>query len=125
MLLTHLGFGIDFIRWIMACITTVSFVVLIIGSASPFFQAGRGLRQGCPLSPLLSLLVVEGLSHFIDRAKRKGGFKGITISKSLFISHLLFVDDIHVFYDGSHRDIDKIYEGLDLLQAATGMVINV
>ena len=124
MLLTHLGFGIDFIRCIMACITMVSFVVLINGSTGSFFQARRGLRQGCPLSPLLFLLVVEGLSHFIDQAKRRGGFKGVPISNALYLSHLLFVDDILIFYDGSRRDIDKLCDGIDLLQVATGMVIN-
>ena len=43
MLLIHLGFGISFIRWIMNCITTVSFSVLINGVASPFFHAERDL----------------------------------------------------------------------------------
>ena len=37
MLLTHLGFGVDFLRWIMACLTTVSFVVSINGLTSRFF----------------------------------------------------------------------------------------
>ena len=69
-------------------------------------------------------MVVEGLSHFLDQAKRRGGFKGVTASNVLFISHLVFVDDILIFCDGSHKDIDKLCDGLDLLQAATGMVIN-
>lgn len=38
MLLTHLGFPLPFINWIMCCITTVSFSVLINGSASNFFS---------------------------------------------------------------------------------------
>ena len=42
MLLTNLGFGIAFIRWIMSCITTVSFAVLINGVASPFFMLKDG-----------------------------------------------------------------------------------
>ena len=82
------------------------------------------MKEGCPLSPLLFLLVVEGLSHFIDQAKRRGGFKGVPISNSLYLSHLLFVDDNLIFYDDSCKDIDKLCDGLDLLQVATGMVIN-
>ena len=49
MLLIHLGFGIAFSRWIISCVTTVSFSVLINGVASPFFHAERGPRQGFPL----------------------------------------------------------------------------
>jgi hypothetical protein len=38
-LLTHLGFEVNFIRWVMSCITTSYFVVLINRYASPFFKA--------------------------------------------------------------------------------------
>ena len=72
LLLTHLGFDISFIRWVMNCITNVSFSVLINGATSPFFHVERGLRQGFPLSHLLFLLVAEGLSRSIREAKRMG-----------------------------------------------------
>eukprot|EP00253_Pinus_taeda_P024520 PITA_24520 len=75
MLLTHLGFKINFINWVMGCITSVSFAVLINGAASPFFKGQRGLREGCPLSPLLFLLVAEGLSQLLLKAKREGSIK--------------------------------------------------
>ena len=71
------------------------------------------------------MLVVEGLSRFIDHAKRRGAFKGVPISDALYISHLLFIDDTLIFYDGSHRDVDKLCDGMGLLQAAIGMEINV
>ena len=83
MLLTHLGFCYDFIKWIMTRLTMVSFAALINGSSSPFFTVGRGLRQGCPLSSLLFLLLDEGLSHFILVANNVGSFKGIPISKGI------------------------------------------
>ena len=88
-LLTYLGFSYDFIRWIMDCLSSVSFVVLINGSDSHFFSAERKLHQGCPLSPLLFLLVAEGLSRFILAAKDDGSFKGTPISEVLYITHFL------------------------------------
>jgi len=124
LLLTHLGFNINFIRWIMSCISTVSFAVLINGSASPFFHSERGLRQGCPLSPLLFLLVAEGLSRAIAAASRDGLFKGIKISSSLYLTHLLFVDDVLIFCSGSRRDAETLKSILNLFSKATGMEFN-
>lgn len=80
MLMTHLGFRIDFIRWVINYISTTSFAVLVNGEASPFFHAKRGLRQGFPFSPLLFLLVAEGLSKFLESEKRRGSFRGTQIS---------------------------------------------
>jgi len=124
LLLTHLGFGIAFIRWIMTCISTVSFSVLINGAASPFFHAERGLRQGCPLSPLLFLLVAEGLSRAISEAKVEGRFQGIQVAPNLNITHLLFVDDVLIFCSGNRRETRVLKEILDLFSKATGMELN-
>jgi hypothetical protein len=49
--LLQLGLNLNSVNWIMGCLQSVSFVVLINGSPSRFFKASRGLRQGCPLSP--------------------------------------------------------------------------
>jgi len=124
MLLTHLGFKIDFINWVMGCITSVSFAVLINGAASSFFKGQRGLRQGCPLSPLLFLLVAEGLSQLMLKAKREGSIKGLEVAVNLFITHLLFVDDILLFSNGSLTKFNKIKEILELFMKATGMQVN-
>lgn len=55
MLLIHLGFPSDFIKWIMCCITLVSFAIFINGSSSHTFQVERGLKQGFPLPPTFPL----------------------------------------------------------------------
>ena len=102
LLLTHLGFHIDFIRWIMSCISLVSFVVLINGADSHFFHSEHGHKQRCPLSPLLFLLVAEGLRIFLNKSHSDGDFRGIYVSQALAITHMLFVDDILIFCDGSH-----------------------
>lgn len=108
----------------MGCITSVSFAILVNGSATSSFNIDRGIRQGCPLSPLLFLLVMEGLSILIASAKRSGGFSGLKIMEHFYLTHLLFVDDILIFLNGSVRDTTSLNEILNLFCSATGIEIN-
>lgn len=124
MLLIHLGFPLALINWIMACIMIPSYSVLINGSASHFFHSERGLRQGCPLSPLLFFLVMEGLSRLIIAAKREGSLSGIRIIDDCYLTHLLFVDDALILLDGSIRDSLSFSRILQLFMKATGMMVN-
>ena len=98
--LSKMGFTVPFITWIMSSLSSVSFALLVNGAASSFFKAGRGLRQGCPLAPLLFLIVVEGLSRALLSAKECGIFRGISFGNDISISHVLFVDDIVMVSDG-------------------------
>lgn len=124
MLLTHPGFSIGFINWIMGCITSVSFAVLINGAASRFFKGKRGLRQGCPLSPLLFLLVAKGLSQLVLKAKREGTVRGLEVAVNMFISHLLFVYDILLFSSGNISEMKELKRILELFMKAIVMQMN-
>ena len=81
-------------NWIMGCVSSSCFARLVNGSPSDFFPATRGLRQGCPLSPLLLIFIMESLSRIIMDAQHKGFIKGYQYSPHLSITHLLFVDDV-------------------------------
>eukprot|EP00253_Pinus_taeda_P033720 PITA_33720 len=124
MLLIHLGFPLPLINWIMACIMTPTYSVLINGSASHFFHSERGLRQGCPLPPLLFLIVMEGLSRLIISAKRDGSLSGLKITDECYLTHLFFVDDVLILLDGSIRDSLSFSRILQLFMKATGMIVN-
>jgi len=65
----HVGFNIFVVNWIMECVSSVIFSILINGSTFKFFKKYIGLRQGCHLAPLLFLLIVEGLSREVMEAK--------------------------------------------------------
>ena len=78
----------------MGCVSSSCFAILVNGSPSEFFLATRGLRQGCPLSPLLFILIIESLNRIIMDAQQKGLIKGFQFSPDLSITHLLFVDDV-------------------------------
>lgn len=125
MLLTHLGFPYMFIKWIMSCISDVPYSVLLNATPTPFFTAKKGLRRGCPLSPLLFLLIMEGLSRLIGAEHRRGRITGIKIMENCSLTHLLFVDDVLIFLNGSMVDTSALQNVFDLFQKATGMIINV
>ena len=76
------------------------------------------------MSPLLFLLVAEGLSRAIRVAKAEGHFTGIQIAPNLNITHLLFVDDVLIFCSGTRGESRLLQEILELFSKATGMEIN-
>ena len=88
----------------MGCLTSVNFAILINGTPSKFFYASHGIRQGFPLSPLLFFLVIKGLNLLISDARDHGLIRGINISSSLALTHLLFVDDVILMGTGTLQE---------------------
>ena len=60
--LCTMGFGPSFISWVDLFYHRVQSAVNVNGYLSSFFRLSRGVRQGCPLSPLLYVLVSEVLA---------------------------------------------------------------
>ena len=108
----------------MGCVTSACFAVLVNGTPSEFFQATRGIRQGCPLSTLLFILIIESLNMIILDAQQKGLIKGFQYSHGLSITHLLFVDDILLFGIGTVSEWKAYKDALDLFCSATGMSVS-
>lgn len=63
LLMLHLGFHHSIASWIMGYISSYSFSLLMYGVASTFFNASQGLQEGCHLSPLLFLIIVESVKR--------------------------------------------------------------
>ena len=88
------GFAPEFISWARACISKPWIAPLVNGRVAPFFQASRGLRQGCPLSPLLYAIQASVLSFQLDSAKHDQDLPGIKIARGIKdINHAQFADD--------------------------------
>ena len=77
--LEAMGFGPSFRQWILLFYTDIESAVMVNGWTSLFFQPSRGVRQGCPLSPLLYVLCAEVLACSLRSAP---GIVGVQLPNS-------------------------------------------
>ena len=128
-LLERMGFGVQWRKWIKACVSTVRFSVLVNGSPAGFFGSSRGLRQGNSLSSLLFFLIMEVLSRILKKTKEGGFLRGFHVglvnSTGICISHLFFADDTILFCDASREQLLSIWLTLTCFQSFTGLKVNV
>ena len=125
LMMKKLGFAPRFCNWIMACISSVSFSVLINGSPNGYFEPKRGLRQGDPLSPFLFLLCTEGLSLLINRGLGNGVLSGYNLSSSgIPLTHLFFADDSVLFGNATALEARGILKILKDYARGSGQVVN-
>ena len=73
--LAKFGFGPSFCRWVGLFYNDVFSRVICNGDLSAPVFLWRGVRQGCPLSPLLYVLVSEVLSTQIRKCNQIEGFR--------------------------------------------------
>ena len=75
--------------------TTASARLLIDGFVSKAVPQRSGVRQGCPLSPLLYNLTLEPLNCYLQ-SEQHSGIKGFRINGTR-ITHVLYADDTTLF----------------------------
>jgi len=115
MILYKVGFTHRHFQWIKARIYTTYMVVLINGEPTQLFKIHWGLHQGCVLSPLLFILVMDAFGRGIKAMMKVGLTSSCNISRNCILSHILFVDD--VLYIGEEKyskwvSFHKVFENL-------------
>ncbi|XP_060170788.1 uncharacterized protein LOC132601740 [Lycium barbarum] len=99
--------------------------VIVNGGRHGFFQSGRGLRQGDPLSPSLFVLTAELLSQSLNQLNSNRRFIGFTMSnQGPQINHLAFADDTILFCNGGRTSIRLMLKTLAKYEAISGQKIN-
>ena len=119
------GFSVEFVSLIKACTGRPWIDPLINGRPVDFFQASRGLRQECPLSLFLYILMVEALSRKLSAEMDFGIIPGIRDARGVEpISHVLFVDD-SLLLGGASLNIARAFNGiLQQFCSISGALIN-
>ena len=107
--LMSMKFSSKWVNWIMECVTTVNYTLLINGSTSKSFIPSRELRQGDPLSPYLFLMCANIISLSLLKAESLKEIKGVQLGRNgCSFRHLLFVDDSLLFFQNDRHSLSNI-----------------
>ena len=107
------------------CLSSVSYAILVNGSAKGWVKASRGLRQGDPLSPFLFTLVADVLSRMLMRAEERNMMEGFRVGRNRTrVSHLQFADDTIFFSNSREEELQTLKSLLLVFGHISGLKVN-
>ena len=95
-------------------------VLLIMVIWQIFFKIKWGVKQGCPLSAYLFIIVIEILSACISKNQN---IKGLKIGKTE-VKSTLVADDATFITDGSRKSFNTLFNVLDDFEKISGLRLN-
>ena len=115
-------FGIPepFIKQVRTIYQNTLAAVQYNGRVSRFFEVSRGVRQGCPLSPLLYLLGAEILARAIRENKK---IKGIPTGKNQQFKISQFADDTALGVE-SEEETKEVEKTIQHFEKESGARLN-
>eukprot|EP00253_Pinus_taeda_P022245 PITA_22245 len=123
--LKKFGFSSKIVDIISGCISNLWTAPLINGRPRNFFKSSRGLRQGCPLSPFLYIIMAETLSVHLENLRLKREIMGISIERGIKeINHSLFADDTLLIGGASTLMARRFKRVLDAFLQVSGGKLN-
>lgn len=119
------GFSPIWIKWLQKLIRGGSVGVTLNGNDSKFFNTGKGLRQGDPISPILFNLVGDVLSRMLQKAANGGLIRGLLYnSNTQGVVSLQYADDTILFSDIDENHLRNLKGTLAWFEKISGMRIN-
>ena len=94
--------------------------IILNGEALEAFSLTSGRRQGCPLSPLLFIIVLEVLASAIRQQK---DIKGIQIGKEE-VKLSLFANDMILYIENLKASTPRLLELIQQFGSVAGYKIN-
>ena len=76
-----MGFPNRWIGWVMGCVTTSSFSILINGKPYGNINPSRGIGQGDPLLPYLFLLCAKWLTSLLIKVEHEGRITRVSVCR--------------------------------------------
>ena len=113
------GIGENFIKWVSTIYSNATSVLCINGYFSEQIPLKRGVRQGCPLSAMLYVLVIEVMAIQLRNNPNIIGFK--IGGEKIVSAH--YMDDTTIIIK-QNRCFKEVIKELELYEDATEAKVN-
>ncbi|KAF7844182.1 ribonuclease H [Senna tora] len=114
------------IRYIMYCISSVSYHLLFNGGITDNFKPSCGIRQGDPISSYIFILCSNILSCMIRKQEEAKLWKGIKIGRNATpITHLMYADDTLLFFEAKDFNLRAVNSVLNEYADMAGQKMNI
>lgn len=120
--LEKMGFPKGFVKWIRVMYTNIESRILINGMLSRPVTIQSGVRQGCPLSPLLFICSIEILGHLIRMDPLINGVK-IPGSGGKENKCIMYMDDVTVACT-NELSVEQVLKHTDSFCEISGSKLN-
>ena len=115
------NFNYQTIKTINTFYKDINSLINVNGTLSTPFQIQRGVRQGCPLSVILYILVAEAININIKENQKINGIK--IPGKKDKIKNIMFADDLTLIMNNIN-DYDEAMKTMNEYCGASGAELN-
>uniref|UniRef100_A0A670JMH3 Reverse transcriptase domain-containing protein n=1 Tax=Podarcis muralis TaxID=64176 RepID=A0A670JMH3_PODMU len=112
--------GNDFLNGIKAIYTEQKAKLIVNNVITEEIKISKGTRQGCPLSPLLFIMVLEVL---LDSIRKKESIKGVAVGQNQY-KVKAFADDLVLMAEEPLETATEILEEIEKFGEVAGFIIN-
>lgn len=112
--LQKVGFKLNFINFIKALTSNANSTILINSILTESFLVTRSMRQGCPLSLLLFIIVVDVLSRLFNKVAKNGHIKVVQMEDAtMHYMHGMYADDLSLILEADSKNIQRVQQIID------------
>ncbi|KAL2649884.1 hypothetical protein R1flu_018012 [Riccia fluitans] len=119
-----MGFGSEIITLTQAFVSEGHARVHMNGRYTKSFKLERGVRQGCPISPLLFSISTQPLMWLLREGEQKGEIEGVSVPKGGTLLHRLFADDSGVAVKAEERNFRNLCKIIEWFEKISGAQLN-
>lgn len=122
--LKALGLRGKFLQLIQGFILGAHMKVHINGEFLQPIAIEHGVRQGCPLAPLLFALSMQPLTTFLYHQWLHGFLSGLNITSNLTLGDRLSTDDMGIFLPADHTSFQAFHKCISIYEQASREKLN-